>query len=133
MSIDFSLSPELEEIRLRVRTFVDDVIKPAEARIEEGGGEGAERLRELIGMRKEAKAAGHRPHKLGKDPCQLGACFVFAPGNRDVFAHVSKTFGDNASVVKVLAALANLGRQGIKHSGADSNAREWDAAHPREP
>ncbi len=82
---------------------------------------------------KEAKAAGHRQHKLGKDPFQLGACFVFAPGNRDVFAHVSKTFGDNASVVKVLAALANLGRQGIKHSGADSNAREWDAAHPREP
>jgi len=82
---------------------------------------------------KEAKAAGHRQHKLGKDPFQLGACFVFAPGNRDVFAHVSKTFGDNASVVKVLAALANLGRQGIKHSGADSNAREWDAAHPRDP
>ena len=57
--------------------------------------------------RKEAKAAGHRQHKLGKDPFQLGACFVFAPGNRDVFAYVSKTFGDNASVVKVLAALAN--------------------------
>jgi hypothetical protein len=57
--------------------------------------------------RKEAKDAGHRQHKLGKDPFQLGACFVFAPGNRDVFAHVSKTFGDNASVVKVLAALAN--------------------------
>ena len=74
--------------------------------------------------RKEAKAAGHRQHKLGKDPFQLGACFVFAPGNRDVFAHVSTTFGDNASVVKVLAALANLGRQGIKHSGADSSVRE---------
>ena len=36
MAIDFSLSPELEEIRLRVRTFVDDVITPAEARIEIG-------------------------------------------------------------------------------------------------
>ena len=45
MAIDFSLSPELEEIRLRVRTFVDDVITPAEARIEESGGEGEERLR----------------------------------------------------------------------------------------
>ncbi len=59
--------------------------------------------------RKEAKAAGHRQHKLGKDPFQLGASFVFAPGNRDIFAHVSQTFGDNASVVMVLAALANLG------------------------
>ncbi|MCS5680086.1 MAG: acyl-CoA dehydrogenase family protein, partial [Acidimicrobiales bacterium] len=58
MSIDFSLSPELEEIRQRVRTFVDDVIKPAEARIEEAGGEGEERLKELIGMRKQAHEAG---------------------------------------------------------------------------
>lgn len=61
--------------------------------------------------RKEAKAAGHRQHKLGKDPFQLGACFVFAPGNQDVFVHVSTTFRDNASVSDVLAALTNLGRQ----------------------
>ena len=33
MAIDFSLSPELEEIRDRVRTLVDDVVKPAEAEI----------------------------------------------------------------------------------------------------
>ena len=64
--------------------------------------------------RKEAKAAGHRQHKLGKDPFQLGASVVFAPGNRDVFAHVSETFGDNASVVTVLAALADRGRTGAK-------------------
>lgn len=30
MSIDFSLTPELEEIRVRVRTFVDEVVKPGE-------------------------------------------------------------------------------------------------------
>ena len=58
MSIDFSLSPELEEIRLRVRTFVDDVIKPSEERIEAAGGEGKERLGTLIGMRKQAHEAG---------------------------------------------------------------------------
>ena len=29
MAIDFTLAPEHEEIRSRVRTFVDDVIKPA--------------------------------------------------------------------------------------------------------
>ena len=68
MSIDFSLSPELEEIRQRVRTFVDDGITPAEARIEESGGEGEERLRELIEMRKQAHSAGiwlpHMPADL---------------------------------------------------------------------
>ena len=61
--------------------------------------------------RKKAQAAGHRQHKLGKDPFQLGACFVFAPGNQDVFVHVNTTFGDNASVSDVLASLTNLGRQ----------------------
>ena len=28
MAIDFSLTPELEAIRARVRTFVNDVIRP---------------------------------------------------------------------------------------------------------
>ena len=64
--------------------------------------------------RKKATAAGHRQHKLGKDPFQLGASFVFAPGNRDVFAHVSETFGDNASGGAVLAALADCGRTGAQ-------------------
>jgi hypothetical protein len=55
--------------------------------------------------RKRAKAGGHRQHKLGKDPFQLGGSFVFAPGNVDRFVHVSQTFGDNASPADLLAAL----------------------------
>ena len=55
--------------------------------------------------RKRAKAAGHRQHRLGKDPLQLGGSFVFAPGNVDRFVHVSETFGDNASPKAILAAL----------------------------
>jgi AhpC/TSA antioxidant enzyme len=55
--------------------------------------------------RKRAKAGGHRQHRLGKDPFQLGGSFVFAPGNVDRFAHVSRTFGDNASPEDLLAAL----------------------------
>jgi hypothetical protein len=55
--------------------------------------------------RNEAKAAGHRQHALGKDPFQLGGSFVFGPGDRDLFAHVSETFGDNAPVSEVLTAL----------------------------
>ncbi|MBZ5525354.1 MAG: AhpC/TSA family protein [Acidobacteriia bacterium] len=55
--------------------------------------------------RKRAKAGGHRQHKLGKDPLQLGGSFVFAPGNVDRFVHVSETFGDNATPEAILAAL----------------------------
>ena len=33
MAIDFTLPPELEDIRMRVRPFVDEVVRPGEARI----------------------------------------------------------------------------------------------------
>ncbi len=55
--------------------------------------------------RNRAKSAGHRQHKLGANPFQLGGSFVFGPGNVDRFAHVSRTFGDNAPVESLLAAL----------------------------
>jgi AhpC/TSA antioxidant enzyme len=55
--------------------------------------------------RRRAQAAGHKQHRLGKDPFQLGGSFVFAPGNKDLFVHVSETFGDNASPEAMLAAL----------------------------
>ncbi len=59
MSIDFTLSAELEDIRLRVRTFVDEVVKPGEAKI--GDPERMDRkeyLALLLGMRQSAKDAG---------------------------------------------------------------------------
>ena len=40
--------------------------------------------------RARAKAAGHRQHRPGKDPFQLGASFVFAPGNRELFVHPNR-------------------------------------------
>lgn len=55
--------------------------------------------------RRRAQAAGHKQHKLGKDPFQLGGSFVFAPGNKDLFVHISETFGDNANPKDMLAAL----------------------------
>lgn len=55
--------------------------------------------------RKRASLAGFRQYKLGKDPFQLGGSFVFGPGDIDRFAHVSRTFGDNASMTSLLAAL----------------------------
>jgi hypothetical protein len=55
--------------------------------------------------RKRAKAGGHRQLKLGKDPFQLGGSFVFAPGDKDLFVHVSETFGDNADPNELLNAI----------------------------
>jgi hypothetical protein len=55
--------------------------------------------------RKRAKTAGHKQGKLGQNPFQLGGSFVFAPGHKDVFSHVSETFGDNASPEALLAAI----------------------------
>jgi len=55
--------------------------------------------------RKRAKEAGHRQHRFGKNPLQLGGSFVFAPGNVDRYTHISKTFGDNAPLAELLAAI----------------------------
>lgn len=55
--------------------------------------------------RKRAQAAGHRQRRLGQNPFQLGGSFVFGPGNVDRFAHLSETFGDNASPADLIAAL----------------------------
>jgi hypothetical protein len=52
-----------------------------------------------------ARAAGHRQRRKGPHPFQLGGSFVFGPGDVDRFAHVSRTFGDNAPVAALLAAL----------------------------
>ncbi|MDG2210958.1 MAG: acyl-CoA dehydrogenase family protein [Acidimicrobiales bacterium] len=73
MSIDFSLTPELEEIRTRIRVFIDDVVKPGEALIEGHGEhdpqEGGERIETLISMRKQAFSEGlwlpHMPEEWG--------------------------------------------------------------------
>jgi peroxiredoxin len=55
--------------------------------------------------RKRAKAGGFKQTKLGENPFQLGASFVFAPGNVDKFIHVSQTFGDNAAISDLLKAI----------------------------
>jgi len=70
MAIDFTLSPELEDIRMRVRAFIDDVIKPAEEklhRVSEDDRRGYVKM--LIGLREQARAAGlwlpHMPKEWG--------------------------------------------------------------------
>lgn len=55
--------------------------------------------------RSRARSGGHRQRRLGQNPFQLGGSFVFGPGNRDLYAHVSSTFGDNAPVEALLSAV----------------------------
>ncbi len=55
--------------------------------------------------RKRARAGGHRQHRLGQNPFQLGGSFVFGPGNVDLYVHISETFGDNAPVDELLAVI----------------------------
>jgi hypothetical protein len=63
---------------------------------------------ENAGARARAKRSGHRQHRLGKNLFQLGASFIFAPGNRDLSAHLSRTFGDNAKPETLLSVLSGL-------------------------
>lgn len=60
--------------------------------------------------RVRAKADGFRQHRLGMDPFQLGASFIFGPGNRDLFVHLNRTFGDDADPKALLSVL-------VGHSG----------------
>ena len=55
--------------------------------------------------RSRARKAGHEQRRLGKDPFQLGGSFVFAPGNVDLYAHLSRSFSDNAPVEDLVAAV----------------------------
>ena len=70
MAIDFTLTPELEDIRLRVRVFIDEVVKPAEANLahaSDSDRRGYVKL--LVGLRAQAKEAGmwlpHMPTEYG--------------------------------------------------------------------
>jgi acyl-CoA dehydrogenase len=67
MTIDFTLSPELEEIRTKVRDFVLNVVRPLEQGIKED--DRASLINAIIEMRKEARARGlwcpHMPEEWG--------------------------------------------------------------------
>ena len=70
MAIDFTLTPELEQLRLQVRDFIDTVVKPGESKI--GNPDEIERgeyIQILLSMRADARAAGlwlpHMPKEWG--------------------------------------------------------------------
>jgi acyl-CoA dehydrogenase len=70
MTIDFTLTPEVEAVRLRIRDFVESEVKPLEERIgDKDDIERAEYIKILFEMRDRAKSAGlwlpHMPEELG--------------------------------------------------------------------
>ena len=55
MAIDFSFPPEIDELRLKVRKFIEEVVRPAEARIAEREGDRRFLVQSIIEMRVAAK------------------------------------------------------------------------------
>jgi peroxiredoxin len=52
-----------------------------------------------------ATAAGHRQHRTGKRPRQLGATFVIGPGDHVRYEHIDRDVSDHAPVEEILEAL----------------------------
>jgi len=69
MAIDFSFPPEIDELRLKVRRFIAEVIRPAEARIEEREGDRGFLIQTILECRAAAKEWGlwlpHMPKEYG--------------------------------------------------------------------
>lgn len=69
MAIDFTFPPEIDEIRERVRTFMDTEVRPLEREAEEAGWDRDDWIRAIVECRGKAKAAGlwlpHMPVEWG--------------------------------------------------------------------
>ncbi|MCH7576334.1 MAG: acyl-CoA dehydrogenase family protein [Chloroflexi bacterium] len=63
MPIDFNLSPEVEEVRQRVRTFMDAEVRPVEEKLRQDKADRNAYVQAIIGLRKKARKAGlWNPH-----------------------------------------------------------------------
>lgn len=89
MAIDFTLPPEVQEVRERVRAFIEGEVEPTLERLREGGDVRAWRPA-LQGLREKAKAEGlwapHMPREwggMGLGP--LAMAFVSAECGRSQF------------------------------------------------
>jgi acyl-CoA dehydrogenase len=69
MAIDFTFPPEIDEIRERVRSFMDTEVRPLEREAEQAGWGRDEWIRAIVECREKAKAAGlwlpHMPPEWG--------------------------------------------------------------------
>src|SRR5436853_7387579 len=55
MAIDFTLPPDIEEIRRRVREFIEGEVRPAEQKLEESGNDRKALIETIIELRQKAK------------------------------------------------------------------------------
>jgi len=69
MAIDFRFGPEIQELRLRVRAFMDTEVRPVEREVEAAGGERKEWRRAVVKLRERAQNEGfwlpHMPREWG--------------------------------------------------------------------
>src|SRR5512139_4019810 len=69
MAIDFSFPPEIEDLRLKVRAFIAEVVRPAEQEIAKREGDRRFLIQSIIAMRVAAKDRGlwlpHMPAEYG--------------------------------------------------------------------
>ena len=69
MAIDFSFPPEIEDLRTKVRQFVDEVVRPREAEIKAREGDRRFLIEQIVEMRTAAQESGlwlpHMPKEWG--------------------------------------------------------------------
>ena len=69
MAIDFTLPPDVEEVRLRVRKFMDEEVRPAQSELRGGGGDRRAYIEQILKLRQRAKEEGlwnpHLPAEYG--------------------------------------------------------------------
>ena len=87
MPIDFTLSPEVEEVRQRVRKFMDDEVRPAEEKLREIEADRNAYVQAIVGLRQKSREAGlwnpHLPpewYGMGLGPVAMA--FVSAEAGR---------------------------------------------------
>ena len=63
MAIDFTLPPEVEDVRLRVRTFMDEEVRPVQEGLQREEAERGRFIQEIVKLRERAKSEGlWNPH-----------------------------------------------------------------------
>jgi acyl-CoA dehydrogenase len=69
MAVDFTLAPDVEELRLRVRTFMDEEVRPAEEKLRQNGSDRNGYVSVIAGLRQRAQDLGlwnpHLPAEWG--------------------------------------------------------------------
>lgn len=88
MPIDFSLPPDVQQLRERTREFIDTRVRPTEEKLNESGAERSEFRRAIGELRREAKEWGlYLPHM----PKEWGGLGIGPVGMASVSAEAGKS------------------------------------------